>query len=307
MSKSLDQITKSRRLLQNPYAYLDACGSSSASEGGRQPARLLGEKITESRRLLEDPYAYLADGGNFSALSHYAPLEVTKKPHHYSSIEIEQKVKELHRKIWQGKEHIWGHAAPSDPIDMLDPSVALRLIGYDYDLDETLGQYHSNGRMIEVAGTIDRVSKRVRISRQFPHNVRIFTAAHELGHALLHVARGLHRDRPLDGTTLSRGAIEIEADKFATYFLMPEKLVRTRFANYFATDYFNVNEETVFALSRSSPSDFQKKCKTLRDLSRILASAEYYNGLRFVSIASQFRVSIEAMAIRLEELGLLAI
>ena len=189
---------------------------------------------------------------------------------------------------------------------MLDPSVALRIIGYDFDLDETLGQYRSNGRLIEVAGIIDSPSRRVRISRQFPNDVRVFTTAHELGHALLHEARGLHRDRPLNGATSSRDVVEIEADKFATYFLMPERLVKRRFTHFFATDCFVVDEPTVFALSRSSMSDFQKKCKTLRDLSRILASAEYYNGLRFVSMAGQFRVSIEAMAIRLEELGLVA-
>lgn len=306
MSKSLERITHSRRLLQNPYAYLDDRGSYSALLESDGPVRSLSKQIIESRRLLEDPYAYLDGGGNFSALSDYAQLDVAKRQHRHSNIELQQKAKELHRKIWQNKNQIWGDAAPSDPIDMLDPSVALRLIGYDYDLEETLGQHRSNGRLIEVAGIIDNTSRRVHISRQFPNNVRIFTAAHELGHALLHEARGLHRDKPLDGTTLSRDAIEFEADKFATYFLMPEKLVRARFANLFATDCFVVNEATVFALSRISLNDFQKKCKTYRDLSRILASAEHYNGLRFTSIANQFRVSIEAMAIRLEELELLA-
>jgi Zn-dependent peptidase ImmA (M78 family) len=205
------------------------------------------------------------------------------------------------------QEQDMGQAPPSDLVDMLDPSVALDLIGYDFDLDETLGQSHINGRLLEVAGVIDDSSRRVRISRQFSNDVRVFTAAHELGHALLHEAGGLHRDRPLDGETLSRHGIEFEADKFATYFLMPEKLVRARFTNFFATDRFVVNEETVFALSRSSLPEFQQKFRTLRDVSRALANAEYYDGRRFISLARQFRVSIGAMAIRLEELGLLAI
>jgi hypothetical protein len=50
-----------------------------------------------------------------------------------------------------------------------------------------------------------------------------------------------------------------------------------------------------------------KKFKTLRQLSRVLASAEHYNGLQFNSLANQFRVTNEAMAIRLEELELLEI
>lgn len=308
MSKLLaERITKSRRLLQNPYAYLDSSGSFSALGEGDRFAGSLSDQITESRKSLEDPYAYLDESGNFSALSGAHGEAASKIRHRYSDIEIETKAKELHRRIWKNKAHIWAGAAPNDPIDMLDPSIALGLIGYDYDLEETLGRYRSNGQLLEVAGVIDGSSRRVRISGQFLPNIRTFTAAHELGHALLHEARGLHRDRPLDGATLSRDAIEIEADKFATYFLMPEKLVRTRFAQFFATDCFVVNEATVFALSRSSLSDFQEKCKTPRELSRTLANAEHYNGLHFVSLANQFRVSVEAMAIRLEELGLLAL
>ena len=91
-----------------------------------------------------------------------------------------------------------------------------------------------------------------------------------------------------------------------THFLMPEKLVGARFESQFATECFALNEATVFALSGSNLFDFQKNCRTLRDLSRILAKAEYYNELYFTSLSNQFRVSPEAMAIRLEELGLCA-
>ena len=306
MDKALE-ITKSRQLLQNPYAYLDGGGTYSALLDAGTPARSLSEQITEHRYLLEDPYAYLDEDGAFSALPECTQLHVAKKRNRYSNVELEQKAKELQKIIWKNRSKIWGHDHPSDPINMLDPSVALNLIGYDFDLVETLGQSHINGRLIEVAGMIDNSSKRVHISRQFPNDVRMFTAAYELGHALLHEARGLHRDRALNGATLSRDVVEIEADKFATYFLMPGKLVRARFMNFFATDFFVVEEATIFALSHTSLSNFQKKCKTLRDLSRILASAEYYNGQRFVSLARQFQVSVEAMAIRLEELELLTV
>lgn len=306
MDKALE-ITKSRQLLQNPYAYLDGGGTYSTLLDAGTPARSLSEQITEHRYLLEDPYAYLDEDGAFSALPDCTQLHVAKKRNRYSNVELEEKAKELHKRIWKNRSKIWGHDHPSDPIDMLDPAVALNLIGYDFDLVETLGQSHINSRLIEVAGMIDNSSRRVRISRQFPNDVRVFTAAHELGHALLHEARGLHRDRALNGVTLARDVVEIEADKFATYFLMPGKLVRARFMNFFATDFFVVDEATIFALSHTSLSDFQKKCKTLRDLSRILASAEYYNGQRFVSLARQFQVSVEAMAIRLEELDLLTV
>lgn len=301
------EITESRRLLQNPYAYLDGGGSYSALSKAGKPCSSLNQQIANHRHLLEDPYAYLDGDGTFSALEYKEPPSSTKRRRRYSNFELEQKAKELHTIIWKNKTKIWGEEHPSDLVDMLDPSVALNLIGYDFDLDETLGQSHINGRLLEVAGIIDSSSRRVRISRQFPNDVRVFTAAHELGHALLHEARGLHRDRPLDGETLSRHGIEFEADKFATYFLMPEKLVRARFASFFATDRFVVDEDTAFALARISLPEFRQRFKTLRDVSRALATTEYYDGRRFISMARQFRVSVGAMAIRLEELGLVVV
>lgn len=328
MAKSLDdKITESRRLLRNQYAYLNDVGSYSALPAGEAASAPSLDKITASRRLLQNPYAYLNELGGFSAAQDssyihsdafrglpqqakgkYSSL-VTNKPKNsrHSTIEIEKKASNLQRRMWRDKSEIWFDAVPSNPVDMLDPAVAFRLIGYDFDLDETLGQYFSDGKQIEVAGTIDDSSKRVRISRQFPYEVRNFTAAHELGHALLHDARGLHRDKPLDGATISREPIEIEADKFASYFLMPRKVVRAWFQSLFSTDNFFLNEETSFALARGSSLDLKRNCKTLRDLSRVLASAESYNGLRFISLARQFRVLTEAMAIRLEELELFTI
>lgn len=270
-------------------------------------SKSLSEMIIKSRRLLENPYAYHDEYGSFSALPPHVQTEVSQDRHRFIETEIELKAKELQKLIWKNRKQIWGADIPNNPIDMLDPSIAFGLMGYDYELDETLGQYLSKGQQVEVAGLIDSSSKRVRVSRRFSSEVRVFTAAHELGHAVLHEARGLHRDRSLDGTALSHDAIETEANKFATYFLMPEKLVRARFESQFATECFDLNEATVFALSGINLFDFQKNCLTLRDLSRILAKAEYYNGLYFTSLSNQFRVSPEAMAIRLEELGLLAV
>jgi Zn-dependent peptidase ImmA (M78 family) len=185
--------------------------------------------------------------------------------------------------------------------------IALRWLGCDCDYDESLGRFKAKGKSIEVAGIMDRNNKRVRISREFPVNIRNFTAAHELGHIVLgHEGSGLHRDKPLDGSGKdgSRPTQEIEADKFATFFLMPEKLVKKAFKRLFGTECFALTEATMFALAGNDSMELQARCKTRRDLSRILAGAERYNGVRFVSLANQFHVSNEAMAIRLEELDL---
>ena len=65
-----------------------------------------------------------------------------------------------------------------------------------------------------------------------------------------------------------------------------------------------LNEETAFALRAESLHSLDAARRTTRDLSRVLASAEQFDGRHFASLARQFCVSIEAMAIRLEELGL---
>lgn len=310
------RITESRRLLENQYAYLDDLGSYSALPHHNELKEASNEEIARSRWLLQNPYAHLDESGSFSALSNHsheqvgtytaAPPEIAKESCH-SHTEIERRARNLHKRIWQNKSKIWSNAIPSNPIDMLDPVIALKFIGYDCDLNETLGQFYRNGKLIEVAGTIDKSSAKVRISGQFENNIRNFTAAHELGHALLHQTSGLHRDRPLDGATISRDPVELEADKFATFFLMPRKLVKTTFEKFFLTDKFFLNEETAFALGLSNLMELREKVKTLRQLSKMLASAKYYNGRHFVSLANQFRVSTEAMAIRLEELELLAL
>jgi len=325
VDKSLkSRVSESRRLLENPYAhveYLEALGGEAARGA---PTRDL--RIAESRKLLQDPYAYLDDSGGYSAVvdgceeppPHHAARPASDPmlsgatsdgtaQRRYADHEIEAKVKDLHARLWRDRASLWDGAVPTDPIDILDPAVALRLVGYEFELEEGLGQYRGTGGLVEVAGLIDRTSKTVHVSRQFSLSVRTFTAAHELGHAVLHRAgAGVHRDRPMDGAALSRDPVELQADKFATYFLMPAKLVRARFAGLFGTECFALTDETSFALSSTSLLEIQAKYRTRRDLSRLLASAERYNGRQVTPLTAQFRVSTEAMAIRLEELGLLA-
>jgi hypothetical protein len=308
MTKTLDQrIHESRRLLQNQYAYLDDVGGFSAIPKYPNYSEATVREITNSRLKLQNPYAHQNESGSYSALTNFTSNPDVELKKRYTIEEIEVHANNLHRSIWHHRHKIWPDRIPSNPIDMLDPIVALNFIGYDSGLEETLGQFRSNGKLIEVAGTIDKFSMKVRISRQFPSEIRGFTAAHELGHALMHETSALHRDRPIDGSSISRDSIEFEADKFATYFLMPKKLVKTNFKQLFLTDSFSLNEATSFALGYSDLEALRNKCLTPRHLSRMLASAEKYNGLQFVSLAKQFRVSVEAMAIRLEEMGLVSI
>jgi hypothetical protein len=88
---------------------------------------------------------------------------------------------------------------------------------------------------------------------------------------------------------------------------MSENLMRTRFRQHFLCDKFELNDTTAFALDPSGSMNLLLGKKSLRDISRILAKTESFNGQYFRPLADQFHVSVEAMAIRLEELSLLEI
>lgn len=312
---SKSRISKNRRLLQNPYAYLDDSGGYDAAP---QILEATAKQIEFSRRKLENQYAFLDETGNLSAQvppTHSVPEQFPKqiqfpKRSGKGYQWIEQAAKKLQDVVWKRRHELWLDGVPDDPVKLLDPAIALDLIGFEYEMAETLGQFTSNGSTFEVAGVIDRTAKRVQVSRQMPFNTLRFTAAHELAHAALHEGVNMHRDRPLDGSAQERGSrdkIEIEADKFASFFLMPENLVRNRFQQIFLCDKFLLNEATSFALDPSGSQSLLQGRKTLRELARILAKTESFNGKHFRSMADQFYVSVEAMAIRLEELDLLEI
>ncbi|NOT14351.1 MAG: ImmA/IrrE family metallo-endopeptidase [Methylotenera sp.] len=227
-----------------------------------------------------------------------------KKKTRYSKVEIQETVKFLHAFLWKNRKHIGFDDNSINLVDMLNPVISARLIGFDCSEVPSLGEEYKNGTLYEVAGIIDNRNKKIQVSLQFLPDVRNFTFAHELGHAFLHRENGLHRDKPLDGAKLAFNETEREADIFATEFLMPEKLLRERFNKLFLTEIFVLNENTAFALGFNDYGKFIKRFKETRQLSRILASTEKFNSRHIISLAKQFNVSVEAMAIRLEELGL---
>lgn len=309
------KIIESRKLLKNPYAYLSGEGSYEAVETRIDKPSV--EQISKNRNLLEDPYAYLDENGGFDAIHNQSigehisfvlsaeqirAIKPKRKKQQLSNDEIEKVVIKLQRILWKQFK-----GSLDNPIKLLDPSITFKAIGYDYHVENTLGQFSSQGKSFEVAGIINNALYQVQISRQFPYEVQKFTSAHELGHAILHEheARGLHRDRPLDGSenNTKRDSIEYQADKFAVYFLMPSKLLIKIFREHFLTECFVLNDDTIFALGSTTAAKIENY-KSIRDLSRLLAKIEIYNGVNFNSLSRQFGVSVEAMAIRLEELKL---
>src|SRR3954469_15413429 len=89
---------------------------------------------------------------------------------------------------------------------------------------------------------------------------------------------------PLNGVRVQepRDSEEWQADKFASYFLMPTKLVKRTFARLFLTEQFRISEETAFALNERSTRALRGQCGDLRGLARLLAKTTSYNGAHFI-------------------------
>lgn len=221
-----------------------------------------------------------------------------------TNTDIENLARRIQNALWKHKDLIWIDKSPNNLLGVLKPEKVIKLLKYAFHKVHTLGV---NERNEEIAGIINNKDFTIRISSIYKSEVVNFTTAHELGHALLHDELELHRDLPLDGsqTEMYRPVEEIQADKFAAVFLMPKKVVTQLFYQLFQTKQFTISDETARLLSYTSAYELKKCVKTKRDLSRMIAKCEYYNFRPFNPLSKIFQVSVEAMAIRLEELNLI--
>lgn len=277
--------------------------------------RNVDPRISKSRELLKNPYAYLNGVGEYEAVlpaREQSPIDAARvmsgyrRGRPFPKRDLELIARMLHRMMWVHREELLG-TADAEPAKIVDPALALKALGFRVVEHETLGEHAAGKDTYEVAGLMDRDHGEVRISRRFDPSSRRFTAAHELGHALLHTGSGLHRDRAPDGSAArSRDHQEREADEFAACFLLPEKLVREAFISRFLAAPFELTDATAFALASEPLAQLKRKHRSKRDLSRGLASAQHYNSKHFRSLDEKFGVSVEVMAIRLEDLGLVA-
>ena len=221
--------------------------------------------------------------------------------------DLEKFVIDLQNTLWSNKGRIWKKEKNSInlPTDILKPQDVLEhLLNYTVVQKPTLGNHYEGTEVFEIAGLIDKSNRSVEVSQNFSFETMRFTLAHELGHALLHNGKLLHRDKGIDGSILNRNAQEIQADKFAAYFLMPKKLVSNVFQEIFEMPIFKINENTVLELGEGTIEKFKNKCGNLRGLSRKLVDLKRYGRKGIIPISEIFGVSTETMAIRLEELGL---
>jgi Zn-dependent peptidase ImmA (M78 family) len=292
-----DGDESSKPSFNNPYRHIDNNSSD------RQPYYVSGNRM--SWEIAQAPIASdrVARGWALLFTAELNPRRSAHKRH--TDEHIEELARSVQLKLWKQRRELFGDA--EDPIEVLDPARVLELAGYKVQYHKGgLGHDVQDGVRVDVAGLIDPANKVVEISLLSSPMERLFTLAHELGHVMLgSTSTVVHRDRPLNGTRIARDANEREADKFAASFLMPRKLLRKAFLKRFLTECFELDDATAFALRASWVDDVRKEFPTLHALSCYLASTEHYNGRGFPSLASAFNVSPVAMAIRLDELGLI--
>lgn len=122
-----------------------------------------------------------------------------------------------------------------------------------------------------------------------------FTVAHEIGHDRLHRELGsVHALRlgAAPGSVGSYQELEWQAEKFASYLLMPTYLVKREWLAAVGHDGPLVTEPAVEAAG-------------VKNLGSRAAFVDAFAEARSQPLAERFRVSNPAMRIRLQELGLL--
>jgi Zn-dependent peptidase ImmA (M78 family) len=192
---------------------------------------------------------------------------------------------------------------PTD-LDAIATSLGLKVETED-DLDGP------TPRASETLGAVYRKKKEIQIAGGKKHTRQRFTLAHELGHYLLHDQLVSYREvlAPNEaGDRSNKPEIEQEADFFAVELLMPAQSVRRVFEQYFGGPINGTvaNDDIAHFLSQDhrpfSASEIVRMGRHER--ARLFARIATYAGVQFKPICEVFDVSVEAMAYRLEGLGL---
>lgn len=221
---------------------------------------------------------------------------------------VEHKARELQERMWLSLPKAERPRSVEGLIDLFDPYNVAQYLGVDVQEWDTLGTFGDQRGRFEVAAFLDRSRNLIGLSDsdKFSLPTKRFTLAHEVGHWVLHAAHvHLHRDRPIQGSTYApRADIEQEADYFAACLLMPRDLLAKAVERCFGAFPVEINDHTAFALSLGNPSFLLKAEQDSMERYFAVASARSFGNKRFDSLAEQFMVSAQSMAIQLRDFGL---
>lgn len=216
---------------------------------------------------------------------------------------IEQEARRLQYEIWHKRELLFPLGEPS-PVAMCKPDVAARVLDLEIDYRDDLGTFRAGSSAYTVAGMLDRGRGIISLSTRFTEQAMRFTGAHEIGHFLLHPGEHFHRDRPLSADGHGRSAREHEADYFAACFLASKRLIEEAFAPRFGKAPLVLDDNVAFYLRGAKAHELMRAATGSLDFAAAVAGARSFAGTPFPSLAEKFGLSISAMAIRLQELGL---
>jgi IrrE N-terminal-like domain len=217
--------------------------------------------------------------------------------------EVEKEARRVQFEVWSQRKVLWNTEPPVPA--MFEPRVVADFLGLEYELRDSIGSIDS--RNSEAAGILNRLRNTISISTKFAYEVQRFTAAHELGHYVLHPRIGYdveHRDRPIYGMAGGRSQHEADADYFAACLLVPRKALIAEFEARFGTRKPLPFTTTTAYHVGLTLKDFDTRRDRLM-FARAVARTRSFDRLRFLSLAEFFKVSESALAIRLWECELI--
>jgi Zn-dependent peptidase ImmA (M78 family) len=221
-------------------------------------------------------------------------------------VAIEKEARRLQVEIYGRRKLRFPLGAPNIPA-LFDPRNVADHCGLFYDTRARIATDYAGGG--EAAGLWQRDRSTILVSTRFSYETQRFTAAHEIGHFILHPHVGdrtLHREFEVGGHSGKRPLVEQEADHFAACLLMPRKAVVAEFDARFGSKHPLALTETVaYHLKADQHLLFAQPAGSLL-FAEAVARAQQFDRCRFQSLAAFFGVSPRAMAIRLEELDLVA-
>lgn len=225
---------------------------------------------------------------------------------------IEMQARAVQIEIWRARDLLWPLGVPRPEV-ACDPMVIADYYGLNYQVRDWIGsQGGVTGNGFEAAGLIELRADRttIAVSSKFSYAEQRFTAAHEIGHYVLHreiLSQTTHRDRPVSRQNEPyRSTIDQEADYFGACLLINARLLEAAFVARFGTRKpLPRNEVVAFHLGVKDLNGLFSAPRGSSVFGSAVARAQSFNGRRFKSLADHFNASPSAIAIRLRETGLI--
>jgi hypothetical protein len=226
---------------------------------------------------------------------------------------IRQQARQLLSSYWRYIQQRVSRTIKAEEILPIDPrALATNILGLTFDDPEEIrSTTNDRGLRIEIAGMVERQDKRITVARRLSPEIWRFTAAHEIGHYLLHRQCSSYRDSPATDAEIRnerRSPFEKEADRFAAELLMPTRLLRQLFSRMFG-DPINcalMDEDQAFYLTEGKTNAWQIRELAPLDGAELVAECRPMISTDGRSLVEIFGVSSTAMAIQLLDVGLVS-